>query len=417
MSQAGVLSGNGGGGGGTLSTLTGNTGGAVSPDGAANINLLGAGTLTVTGNPGTNTLTISQSGTVATSYVTASGTAVPSAGILNILGSSGITTSGAGNTVTITGIQSTTSQIGVVTLATNAQAIAGTDANNAVTSAALAAKLGTQTIHTVSLFEGSTSALSASNAGTNGQLFIGATGADPAFATLTSSDSSISFTTGANSLSLQVNGGTTVGKTITGNSGGALSPTAGNWNIVGTGSITSSGAGSTLTTQLTGLTNHSLLVGAGTATITNLGVATNGQIPIGSTGADPTLGTLTAGANITITNGAGTITIAASGAITWADQTGSFTPAATHGYFITGTSTATLPAAPSAGDTIYFILDTTNILTITANTGQFIRLGTTISASAGTCVSNSRGDAITLVYRSTDTTWLALNSVGTWTVT
>lgn len=40
---------------------------------------------------------------------------------------------------------------------------------------------------------------------------------------------------------------------------------------------------------------------------------TNGQLLIGSTGATPATATLTAGTNITITNGAGTITIAASG--------------------------------------------------------------------------------------------------------
>ncbi len=103
--------------------------------------------------------------------------------------------------------------------------------------------------------------------------------------------------------------------TITGNSGGAESPLAGNFNILGTGSITTVGSANTETIQLTGLTNHSLLVGAGTATITNLGVATNGQLPIGSTGADPVLATLTQGTNITITNGAGTIQLdVASGA-------------------------------------------------------------------------------------------------------
>lgn len=47
-------------GAGDVSTLTGNTGGAVGPDGAQNINVVGDATtgVSVTGNPGTNTLTI-----------------------------------------------------------------------------------------------------------------------------------------------------------------------------------------------------------------------------------------------------------------------------------------------------------------------------------------------------------------------
>jgi hypothetical protein len=61
------------------------------------------------------------------------------------------------------------------------------------------------------------------------------------------------------------------------------------------------------------LTAHSLLLGEGTSAVTALGAATNGQIPIGSTGADPVLATLTQGTGITITNGAGSITIASSG--------------------------------------------------------------------------------------------------------
>jgi uncharacterized membrane protein YciS (DUF1049 family) len=45
---------------GFVETLTGNTGGAVGPDGSDNINVVGDGTtITVAGNPGTNTLTIS----------------------------------------------------------------------------------------------------------------------------------------------------------------------------------------------------------------------------------------------------------------------------------------------------------------------------------------------------------------------
>lgn len=45
---------------GFVETLTGNTGGAVPPDGSDNINVVGDGTTcTVAGNAGTNTLTIS----------------------------------------------------------------------------------------------------------------------------------------------------------------------------------------------------------------------------------------------------------------------------------------------------------------------------------------------------------------------
>lgn len=95
-------------------------------------------------------------------------------------------------------------------------------------------------------------------------------------------------------------------KTITGDSGGALSPTANNWNILGSGSITTVGAVSTLTVQLTGLTNHAVLVGAGTSTITKLAVGTNGQLLTGSTAADPVFATPTStGGNFIA--GAGTL--------------------------------------------------------------------------------------------------------------
>lgn len=61
MSQAGIINIAGGGGAGSpVQTLTGNTGGAVPPT-ANNINVLGDGTfLTVTGDAGTSTLTISE---------------------------------------------------------------------------------------------------------------------------------------------------------------------------------------------------------------------------------------------------------------------------------------------------------------------------------------------------------------------
>lgn len=128
---------------------------------------------------------------------------------------------------------------------------------------------------------GGNDAFTASVAGTNGQVLIGSTGAAPAFGTITSPDGSVTVGLGPNTLTLVVNGGTTVGKTITGDSGGAISPSAGNWNIVsdanyntlvGVGVLT--GSGSTLTLNLTrALSSPSPIgdVARNTALFTSLG--------------------------------------------------------------------------------------------------------------------------------------------------
>ena len=89
--------------GGYIQTLTGNTGGAVSPTGG-NINIIGSGTVDVVGNPATSTLTISVSGAVATTYTEDVGTAAPAAGNLNVFGGTAgrdINTSGSGSTIHI----------------------------------------------------------------------------------------------------------------------------------------------------------------------------------------------------------------------------------------------------------------------------------------------------------------------------
>ncbi len=81
--------------------------------------------------------------------------------------------------------------------------------------------------------------------------------------------------------------------TLTGNTGGPISPSGSNINTLGSGSITIAGAGSTLTTQLTGLTNHNVLIGAGTDTITKVAPSATSGIPLVSAGAaaDPAFGT------------------------------------------------------------------------------------------------------------------------------
>lgn len=164
-----------------IETLTGDVGGAVGPDAAFDIDILGGNNITTTGNPGANSITIAVTGTTT-------------------------------NTV----------QIG--------------NATGSLTSLAAA---------------------------TDGQLVIGSTGAAPAVAALTAG-ANIGVTNGAGTITLAVNG----------------------------------------------TTDHTIQVGNAAGSLTSLAAATDGQIAIGSTGVDPAIAAITPGAGITVTNGAGSITIA-----------------------------------------------------------------------------------------------------------
>lgn len=192
-------------------------------------------------------------------------------------------------------------------------------------------------------------------------------------------------------------------------------PTNNAVNITAAGIVRYDGAG---TFNAVTLTQHSPLIGASSNGISSLGPLTNGQLVVGSTGVAPVATTLTAGTGVSISNGAGSITISSTGTgLTWSDQSGVFTAASNNGYFLTGAATPTLPAAPSNGDVIAFVVQASASMTITANTGQIINLGNTASAAAGTCATSVAGNSIFLVYRSTGTTWWAISSIGSWNIT
>lgn len=138
---------------------------------------------------------------------------------------------------------------------------------------------------------GANGLLSAPTALTNGQLFIGSTGAAPVGASLTP--------------------GATGSITIAGGAGTITIDTA--------QSITTSASPTFVGATLTGVTAKALVYSSATNALTGL-TLTNGQLAIGSTGAIPVAATLTSpGGTITITTGAGSLAIDISG-------TGTITP-------------------------------------------------------------------------------------------
>lgn len=141
------------------------------------------------------------------------------------------------------------------------------------------------------LTTGVTGILPPTNGGTN-NAFTGFTGPTTSIKTFTLPNASATILTD--------NAAVTVGQ-------GGLGITSGTSGGIpyysGTSTIASSAA----------LTNHALVIGGGAgATPKTIAALTNGQMAIGSTGADPVPATITAGTGITVTNGAGTITIASS---------------------------------------------------------------------------------------------------------
>jgi hypothetical protein len=77
---------------------------------------------------------------------------------------------------------------------------------------------------------------------------------------------------------------------------------------------------------LSGLTANSFLYSGTSGLLTTTAAPTNGQLLIGSTGAAPAKAALTQGTGITVTNGAGSITIANAGVTSFSAGTTGFTP-------------------------------------------------------------------------------------------
>ena len=190
---------------------------------------------------------------------------------------------------------------------------------------------------------------------------------------------------------------------LTGNTGGEVGPDSNaNINILGVTPYTVSGNPTTHTLSITdnGGVAYTYTEDVGTATpfMNNINV-------LGGSGIN-TLGS------------ANTITISGTGfAGTWTDEATNFAAVSNNGYFIIGNAIATLPASPANGDMIAFFVDGAFTVTITANTGQTIKVSSVTSAVAGTAANTATGDAMNLVYRGTNTRWECIGFVGLWVIT
>lgn len=147
------------------------------------------------------------------------------------------------------------------------------------------------------------------------------------------------------------------------------------------GGVNTAPSWSTVTIPNTVSANRLLVTNANQIVTTN--AMTNGQLLIGWTSNTPLLGTLTAGAGITITNGAGSITIATNGTGLPSFQ------GQTNG---TATVSMTLPASPglkvhsytipantlnTVGDSIVFEWHTSQVETVASTLGGYlVNLGT-----------------------------------------
>lgn len=187
---------------------------------------------------------------------------------------------------------------------------------------------------------------------TNGQLIIGSTGLAPTAGSLASVDGSITITQGAGTIDLAVASGDDSILTVTGDSGGALSPTSGNIDVLGLSGSKTEGAGSTLTIKSPPYANAS----ASASSVLN------------------------------------------------------------SGEFVTGAFTRTTPltAGLADGDLLEYIATSASAIVIKLSGTQVAHLGAVATTVAGTLTSTAIGDSISLRYQSSTDDWWATSAVGIW---
>lgn len=187
-------------------------------------------------------------------------------------------------------------------------------------------------------------------------------------------------------------------------------------NLKDAGIVTYDGAG-TFTGSV--VAQHSSLVAGSANSVIGLPL-TNGQVLIGSTGAQPVPSTITAGTGISITNAAGSITVNASGSgLKWSIITASSHQALVNEAYVAnnaGLITFTLPAAAALGDAVAIKGLGAGGFKLALNTNQYIIFGKQVTTtSTGYIQTTNQYDTVMVHCITPPEIWSVTIAVGNFT--
>jgi len=372
--------------------------------------------------------------TIATSYATDAGSAVPALNILTVAGGTNINTSGAGSTVTVnldaiitlTTVNATTFDTSVaaagVTLAGTSLVADGTSADIDInitakgTGQVIIDDLNVSGLTAGTIRSSATGDISSLADSADGTLLIGKTGNVPIWATL-SNGNNITSTAGANSISIAVTG-TTEHALQVGSAAGALTSLAvGTTGTILQGVTGADPAWSTATYPATTLQGD-ILYSSADNTIIVLAKDANATRYLSNTGVSNN----PAWAQVNLTNGVtGVLQAANGGLLAWTEVTDATVNLVGNSAYIMNRGTlitATLPATAAKGSVIKITGLGAGLFLIAQNALQSINFcsATTTVGIGGSLAATQAYDGVELVCVVANTTFNVTSSIGNLTL-